>query len=216
MNTQKIIHDLKILPEYWRKVQSWEKKAEFRKNDRDFQAWDLIAFKPMTDNHIADAMRDLPIMRTPDDNIYIITHVLLSSDVAPIPKGYAVISIEKLSEWEEKQLNQKDLNLTLIRVWNNHLFVQEEKVTFWFIMKFYDPTISSSDYHEYDISIQYDQDYWATLHYTREERPNRLKPWMLLPIRAWMRFTVEHVRKQEMNEWVPEPVAEEYTPKKKR
>lgn len=35
-------HRLKILPQYYRRVQSGEKTFEVRKNDRDFQTGDIV------------------------------------------------------------------------------------------------------------------------------------------------------------------------------
>lgn len=59
---------------------------------------------------------------------YIITHVLSAFD--GIPKGYAILSIEKFSEWEMKQVDSTDVRLTLIRINNNFLFTEQEKITF--------------------------------------------------------------------------------------
>lgn len=41
----KLIHDLKILPEYFDLVQSREKTFEIRKNDRNYQIGDIVVLK---------------------------------------------------------------------------------------------------------------------------------------------------------------------------
>lgn len=61
---------------------------------------------------------------------YIITHVLLASDVAPIPKGYAILSIQKHTEWKVEQIDISNVKRTLIRINRNFIFTEVSQITF--------------------------------------------------------------------------------------
>ena len=78
------IHKLKIKPEYYTEVEKGNKKAELRKNDRDYQIGDGIVFVVIDDKG----------NETKTDGLYIITHVLKDVSQYGLQDGYAILSIE--------------------------------------------------------------------------------------------------------------------------
>lgn len=83
-------HDLKIDYEYWRAVYNEYKKAEVRKDDRDFQVGDLISFKVYSDGRL---------LNDGDNFCFIITHILRGGQYG-IKDGYVMLSIEHCNENE--------------------------------------------------------------------------------------------------------------------
>lgn len=77
-------HLLKIQKVFFDALLSWDKKFELRKNDRDFQTWDILIFK------------SIPEYKVHLDE-FKITHIL-NADQFPdwIKKWYVILSLEKL------------------------------------------------------------------------------------------------------------------------
>ena len=85
------LHYLKIKPEYYEEVRRGNKKAELRKNDRDYQVGDVIKFIVIDDKG----------NETKTDRYYEITHILKDVPEYGLQDGYAILSIE-LAELREK------------------------------------------------------------------------------------------------------------------
>lgn len=81
-------HILKIHKKYWDRVISGEKSFEIRKNDRDFQAGDLIAFEIIFDVENIQSDLDLPFFR--------ITYVLHYPDW--LKEWFVGLAIKKLKK----------------------------------------------------------------------------------------------------------------------
>lgn len=80
------IHYLKIREEYYINVAQNRKKFELRKNDRNYQENDILAF------HIIDCSPN----RNPDPpERYVITNVFNVGDFIPNDDNYVILSIEK-------------------------------------------------------------------------------------------------------------------------
>lgn len=76
-------HELKIWPEHFEPVRSGLKTAEFRKDDRDFKAYDIILFRefsPATQQY------------TGNECPAVIHHVTRGE---PLPKGFCLLSIAR-------------------------------------------------------------------------------------------------------------------------
>ena len=80
------IHNLKILSSYYTDVDLGLKKAELRKDDRDFEVGDYIQFTVI----YPDSYEERTICR-----LYIITHILRSVPEYGLVPGYCILSIEK-------------------------------------------------------------------------------------------------------------------------
>ena len=78
------LHYLKIKPEYYEEVRRGSKKAELRKNDRDYQVGDIIKFIVIDDKG----------NETRTDRYYEITHILKDVPEYGLQDGYAILSIE--------------------------------------------------------------------------------------------------------------------------
>ena len=76
-----VCHNLKIKPEYFWKVQSGIKRAELRKNDRDFKVFDEIALNEFENGEYTGRFQLVQI-----------TDITDVSEYAP---GYVLLSIEK-------------------------------------------------------------------------------------------------------------------------
>ena len=87
------LHVLKIKDEYFREVRDGFKKAELRKNDRDFQEGDFIHFVGVDGEELQGHDRDVTPRRY---NIYRITHVLKDVPEYGLQDGYAILSIERV------------------------------------------------------------------------------------------------------------------------
>lgn len=80
------IHEVKILPKYFEQVKSGTKTFEYRKNDRGYQAGDIIKFmeyQPESDTYTGNSLE------------VEITYILKDGELN-IPTGYAVMSINRL------------------------------------------------------------------------------------------------------------------------
>jgi len=76
----KRLHELKIKDDFIHPVISGEKKAEVRKNDRDYQAGDYLLLTS------GEGTRCLVL----------VTHVLHDYDFKELPEGFCVLSIERI------------------------------------------------------------------------------------------------------------------------
>lgn len=72
------LHELKIEERFLNEVLRGEKRAEFRKNDRGFQAGDYLLLK--ADDDYTGLVR--------------VTHILHDFDFKELPEGYCILSIE--------------------------------------------------------------------------------------------------------------------------
>lgn len=79
-------HHLKIAPEHLNSVLDGSKKAELRKNDRDFKAGDVLA--------LLECVND---QYTGREWAAVVTHVLPADVVIPNANEYAVLSIKPIS-----------------------------------------------------------------------------------------------------------------------
>ena len=77
------MHLLKINQKYYEDVMFGRKKAELRKNDRDFKVGDLIHFTRVDGGEYETII-----------NMFVITHILPIKDLIPASEDYVMISIE--------------------------------------------------------------------------------------------------------------------------
>ena len=77
------MHLLKINSIYYEQVMFGRKKAELRKNDRDFKVGDLIHFTRIDGSEYEEL------------NMFIITHILPVRDIMPDSEDYVMLSIDK-------------------------------------------------------------------------------------------------------------------------
>ena len=82
-SNQKIIHELKIAPEYFEKVLSKEKNFEFRYNDRNYQVGDILKLKEYHDNKYTGRETSVKI-----------TYIL--QDFEGLQPNYAILSIKPI------------------------------------------------------------------------------------------------------------------------
>lgn len=78
-------HELKIEKQWLDRIRSHEKKAEVRRNDRDFQCGDTVRLHWAKDSNIE------PAAVVSQSVFCTITHVL--TDVPGVETGYAVLSL---------------------------------------------------------------------------------------------------------------------------
>lgn len=81
------LHILKIRPCYYFFVNNGMKKAELRKDDRNYEVGDLIHFVNLNEE---DFTYDL-------DNVFKITHILRNCEEFGLNKDYCILSIEKVN-----------------------------------------------------------------------------------------------------------------------
>lgn len=79
-------HNIKILKEYWEKIEVGQKTFEIRKNDRDYQVGDILVFKVI--NNIEDNTYFYP------DVNFEITYI---HSGLGLEKGYIAMSIIPVS-----------------------------------------------------------------------------------------------------------------------
>lgn len=83
------VHDLKILPEYFRAVKSGEKTFEVRFNDRNFQKGDMLHLREWNGSEYTG------------ESIYVeVTYILNKSDFCK--DGYVIMAIRKMEQKEQK------------------------------------------------------------------------------------------------------------------
>lgn len=84
-------HELKIRPEFLAAVISGKKKAEFRRNDRDFEVGDLLRLTEI------DLLPEGGYHGRTGNHTYVrITHITDLTEWAP---GYVLLSIERGPFW---------------------------------------------------------------------------------------------------------------------
>lgn len=81
-------HQLKIDRKYWCALECGDKRAEFRKADRDFQKGDELELRCVD--------IDYQTLR------FVITHVVYGPEYG-IPEGYCMLSINQPQEGEENE-----------------------------------------------------------------------------------------------------------------
>lgn len=74
-----MIHELKILPEYFEEVETNHKTFEIRKNDRDFQVGDILILNEWDGGYTDNSVERL------------VTYIL--SDNKYVKEGYVIMSI---------------------------------------------------------------------------------------------------------------------------
>ena len=84
-----IIHKIKILKRYADPLAARKKTFEVRKNDRNYQIGDYIAFTVLDDNGV-------PISHKLSTQIYKITYLLSSHEFSGIADGYVVFSLTRV------------------------------------------------------------------------------------------------------------------------
>ena len=77
------LHVLKIENNYYSAVMEGRKRAEFRKDDRDFKEGDLIHFTNTLGNEYEGQF-----------NLFIITHILPCRNIFEDNKDYVVLSLQ--------------------------------------------------------------------------------------------------------------------------
>lgn len=93
------IHELKILPQFFKELISGSKNFEIRRHDRDFQIGDILKLKEW--NHIS---------YTGKEHRVIITSILTSQEFQGLADNYValgVLSIESIPYINNVTLNEK-------------------------------------------------------------------------------------------------------------
>lgn len=80
------LHELKIKEKFFYDVRDGYKKAELRKDDRDYKVGDLIHFVDIHE-------KEFDVF---EDNLYVITHILSNAKEYGLQDGYVILSIEKV------------------------------------------------------------------------------------------------------------------------
>ncbi len=80
-----MVHELKILPEYFNRVKTGTKRFELRKNDRDFHAGDMLCLREWDGNDYTGDCVDV-----------IVTFILFEYE--GLVPGWCVMSIELTDE----------------------------------------------------------------------------------------------------------------------
>lgn len=83
-----MIHNLKTKPEYFNSVAKRLKRAELRKNDRDFKVGDLINLQEFFDGDYS--------------GLELLTEIIHIADVNEYARGYLLLSIKLCSEQNAK------------------------------------------------------------------------------------------------------------------
>ena len=79
-----MVHDLKILPEYYVSILSGEKRFEVRRNDRDFNVGDFLYLREYDKSTSSYTGRGI---------LCIVTYIL-RDDVDFVKVGYCIMSID--------------------------------------------------------------------------------------------------------------------------
>ena len=77
-------HELKILPDYFHDVVRGLKKAELRKDDRDYKVGDVLLLKEFFNGEYTGAWASVKV-----------THVLRNCPEYGLADGYCILSIER-------------------------------------------------------------------------------------------------------------------------
>ena len=84
------IHELKILPEFYKAVLDGRKTFEIRRNDRDFQVGDILELREW----------DSVIKWYTGNSIkFVVTYLLTSSEFEGIAEGYCVMGLSGI--WQQ-------------------------------------------------------------------------------------------------------------------
>lgn len=90
------VHELKLLPEHYAGVVTGEKRAEFRFNDRDFRAGDVLKLREWTPPPSSEVVASgVAVVHgyTGREVQRKVTHVLTHEAFTPVPEGWVVISM---------------------------------------------------------------------------------------------------------------------------
>lgn len=82
------IHELKIKQGYFEAIESGEKTFEIRKDDRDYEVGDLIAFKPIPD-YVPEGKKLLSFLR----GYWTITYILRDCPEYGLMPGYCILAL---------------------------------------------------------------------------------------------------------------------------
>ena len=106
------LHEIKIEDKYFWEVVMQNKKAEIRKNDRDYKVRDILELKEI--ERVTCSKDGLLHSRYTGFSILVrITHILTHEEFAGLADGYVVLSFEKLkgeSEYENAEYNESIAN----------------------------------------------------------------------------------------------------------
>ena len=90
-------HSLKTLPEHYQEIKARRKKAELRKNDRDYRKGDLLILEEWSPTGGG--------LYTGEQILAIVTHILADPEFG-LKEGYVLMSIEVIrafEAWEDRQ-----------------------------------------------------------------------------------------------------------------
>lgn len=92
MDRKPMIHELKILPEYFNEVQSHNKQFELRKDDRDYRVGDWILLKEFENGSYTGR----------ECGCFGITYILRNCPEYGLADGYCILG------WQLKEQNKKN------------------------------------------------------------------------------------------------------------
>lgn len=106
------IHELKILPQYFKEVEENKKTFELRKDDRDYKVGDVLLLKEWNPNETYTTVDDEETHYSGKKVVRIITNILRDIDPAigiSSLDGYAILSIKELEydvemEWQSDMI----------------------------------------------------------------------------------------------------------------
>ena len=104
------MHVLKINNDYIEAVFTGTKKAELRKNDRDFKIGDLISFINVDGTQISPAQKASVTKPSYYQNLFLITDICEYKDA--LKEGYVMLSLERCVyftlEYYDKYLKERN------------------------------------------------------------------------------------------------------------
>lgn len=90
------VHELKSFPEFFKEIVARRKTSDFRKEDRDFMAGDLVLLREWEPEQQTDKETKVAAHYTGKLAILKINHVLFDKPAIGLPAGYCVLSIQCL------------------------------------------------------------------------------------------------------------------------
>ncbi len=96
--TKRTVHDLKRWPVFYEAIDDGRKPFEVRKNDRGYNAGDVLLLREYEPEEPIEAAR-----YTGNESHWLVTYVLSGSDFG-VRDGYVVMGIRRLSEREARGL----------------------------------------------------------------------------------------------------------------